>query len=1430
MKHKVHSSFKKRIAAGALALLMALSQGGYAPVGDRVDSKITDEAEEERMDLLSASEEDSTEGTEPQTETPAGEEGAPAEDEGEPTVTPGEKEETPTGVPSENSGTPTVTPAEGAEVPTMTPAGEETVPTVMPGEEERPTVTPGEEEKPTVTPGEGERPTVTPGEGAAPTVTPGEGIAPTVMPGEGATPTETPGEEESPTVTPGGEAVPTVTPGEGTETPTVTPTGGATTPSVTPGEDEDNPMGDEGEAPTATPTEKPETPEVSPTETPSEGYRSAATEELALGESRLAFTVTAEEDNAPAEKWEKGTELHYTLVIENKGKELLGEKSDSNVKIKFQDSSDTILKPEVDDKEISVAGTGYNVTKDGAGVKITSANTSAPYVVMPAGAKVIVKFKVKITEKAANDRSFVMALNFQPSNLSISKQEDRTVSYTQNAGDLSSTGGDGAGGQDDHPGEGDNSGEGDSSGDGDNPGQDNDPGKGDDPEKDPDVPAAKYTLVYHLNAPDGTAENSQEGTDICTVIQNDSASFLLVPMGKDGTSTIFPYNSQKDNLKKGYYSYNSGYYFAGWSYEKKNADVNYASVDFPVSDFTGEDNRGFVTGYGNYSVTVDEGTKKDLYAVWTTKPGLFGYVLSGGGGNFQSESTTGGQKIFRYGNTISNAPKYVVYDNGYKKEDSGFSVTTEIPKSSIVTSEGPTFLAWFNKKPFGSEKYVVRGGDPVTYGGENNIYSLDAVWGTLSKGVDQTVEYDGQPHAIQFVGSRDSSPEDPDVIYTGGSYNNDAEDAFNGSFSRGNVTYTYSVKQDGATVKLKPDGTPADGDSEGMATVNEMPKFTEPGTYEYTVTATLKVPGGYTSNNTAITGIEVGTTTATLIITQSKGRLTYHSNIPGQTDVTWEDSNPTQSNGGYTYGVKQLGEAFKEKDFSGLTINLTDGHVKVVDTMYYFAGWAKSKDAASYGSIDYRVSVYEKNGSKSVRLIADGQTLTTSEKEAHLYAIWTTRPALLGYTMTIQDVSFSPGYGIEKLGNNGTTSKGAAKYVVLNGGYNYDLDKDKPITVAAAPTDNQNRYKFVAWYNKKYNAGAGKDGYNKNNDGDPFVFPGGTVYFGNTNTVFSLDAVWARVTAVDKRVPYDGTGHCLNNAAIEWEGGNIDAFQTGLNGTYTVIVTKDGNPLASKTGALADFNSLSLSSIEGLNFTDVGKYDYDIQIAITDGSGSGTPTGSQTVIKTNATLIIDPVLELSVQKTLEGRDWQAEESFAFTLSGESQGVSMDRTSTSVTAKNHTANFGRIQFSESGTYSFTVAEENSGKAGMTYADPQTVQVTVDYKANEPASISGDGDWDSSTDNNVYKKTLSFTNYYGAGSLTVKKELLEGGNKEREFHLNVSLPNNQNFKGEYDGITFVNGNASFSLKGGESITITGLPVGVEYLVTERWETDYETKYDK
>ncbi len=191
-------------------------------------------------------------------------------------------------------------------------------------------------------------------------------------------------------------------------------------------------------------------------------------------------------------------------------------------------------------------------------------------------------------------------------------------------------------------------------------------------------------------------------------------------------------------------------------------------------------------------------------------------------------------------------------------------------------------------------------------------------------------------------------------------------------------------------------------------------------------------------------------------------------------------------------------------------------------------------------------------------------------------------------------------------------------------------------------------------------------------------------------------------------------------------------------------------------------------------------------------------------------------------------------------------------------------FETLEFTKAGTYTYTVSEVKGGVNGMTYAETvYTVTFEVERGAGSDCNkmvatptytvVEKPG---ATSKSYLYTDTtgLLFTNTYNPGSseeqdkgsLSITKTLVKPDN------VTTGLPENYEIKitlSHYDGIssssqigssepqsvtlTFdANGIATYRIKGSETLTLTGLPVGTTWTVcegtltnAERWDTKYK-----
>lgn len=167
--------------------------------------------------------------------------------------------------------------------------------------------------------------------------------------------------------------------------------------------------------------------------------------------------------------------------------------------------------------------------------------------------------------------------------------------------------------------------------------------------------------------------------------------------------------------------------------------------------------------------------------------------------------------------------------------------------------------------------------------------------------------------------------------------------------------------------------------------------------------------------------------------------------------------------------------------------------------------------------------------------------------------------------------------------------------------------------------------------------------------------------------------------------------------------------------------------------------------------------------------------GANTTLAVQKTTNVDTDVDFSFDLTLVDSDGTPIESgYVYELDQDGNPVSFDGMSTSIASafdennnRTQTATFGQIIFTQLGTYKFQVSEEvPENTNGWTYADPQTITVTV----NEDYSVSVDPE----------NATVTFDNAYGAtGSLTLNglTKALEGRNwmKGDEFAFTLTGKN-------------------------------------------------------
>lgn len=305
---------------------------------------------------------------------------------------------------------------------------------------------------------------------------------------------------------------------------------------------------------------------------------------------------------------------------------------------------------------------------------------------------------------------------------------------------------------------------------------------------------------------------------------------------------------------------------------------------------------------------------------------------------------------------------------------------------------------------------------------------------------------------------------------------------------------------------------------------------------------------------------------------------------------------------------------------------------------------------------------------------------------------------------------------------------------------------------------------------------------------------------------------------------------------------------SGTNGTYVSGQIKSGDTIALKAGGSvtvtvpvgAHYEVQELDSKGNLMTSEDGFTVADKANTQKGTVGQATQAGFTNVYSVESTKVENA---FKVQKKISGRNWTTSDAFTMTLTAEGEapmpknakgGVAM------ITLKKdvQVGNFGTIEYTKPGTYTYVIAEQAGDEAALTFSKA-TYRATVTVTDEGAGKLTAKTKIAQLTDDagNAVERTVEaavFTNTAKTGSLTVKKTVV-GGDSQREFGFTVALtdgdgePVSGTFDKGENAVTFTDGRATFTLKHGGEKTITGLPVGANYTVTEDAAEGYTTTVD-
>ena len=302
---------------------------------------------------------------------------------------------------------------------------------------------------------------------------------------------------------------------------------------------------------------------------------------------------------------------------------------------------------------------------------------------------------------------------------------------------------------------------------------------------------------------------------------------------------------------------------------------------------------------------------------------------------------------------------------------------------------------------------------------------------------------------------------------------------------------------------------------------------------------------------------------------------------------------------------------------------------------------------------------------------------------------------------------------------------------------------------------------------------------------------------------------------------------------------------SGTNGTYVSGQIKSGDTITLKAGgsvtvtlpAGAHYEVRELNSKGNLMTSEDGFTVADKVNTQKGAVGQATQVGFTNIYSVESAKVESA---FKVQKKISGRNWTKADAFAMTLTAQGEAPmpkgAKDGVSTIVLSKDvQVGNFGTIEYSKPGTYTYVIAEQAGDETALTFSKA-TYRAIVTVTDDGAGKLLAKTKIAQLTDDagNAAERTVEaavFTNTAKTGALTVRKTVV-GGDSQREFGFTVALadgdgePVSGTFgKGE-GAVTFTDGKATFTLKHGGEKTVAGLPVGARYTVTEDAAEGYTT----
>lgn len=282
-----------------------------------------------------------------------------------------------------------------------------------------------------------------------------------------------------------------------------------------------------------------------------------------------------------------------------------------------------------------------------------------------------------------------------------------------------------------------------------------------------------------------------------------------------------------------------------------------------------------------------------------------------------------------------------------------------------------------------------------------------------------------------------------------------------------------------------------------------------------------------------------------------------------------------------------------------------------------------------------------------------------------------------------------------------------------------------------------------------------------------------------------------------------------------------------VNGTYGDMTFTNGVATVSlKSGESATAEHLPA----GVGYTVTEEKSEDYSTTSEGETGTIVDGGTATAAFTNARLY-----KLTLGKTVSGQ--AADSSQDFTLD-----VTLKDSSGKALTGTYSYAGGTVAGSAATAHADgTIALDAEGKGSVTLKPGQTVTIKglpsgASYEVEEAASTAIDkplydatynGSSTAATGTLSADATVTVNNAVEEGSLSVTKHVKGEVNSKQAFTFTVKLGGaGANLSGKYGDMEFANGQATFTLKDGETKTASALPAGATYEVVEESNSTYTT----